>query len=103
MISRSNEAAETAERELRRLIRALADGDHPLREALADEAEGCLGVLLAEWARALRALADPFAHGEPPNWNMPDMEIDCCVKITYEDVLLARALLEGRGWERRDG
>ncbi len=41
----------------------------------------------------LRVLAYPFEYGEP-DWGKPrDIPIDCCVSITYADVLAARALL----------
>lgn len=46
---------------------------------------------------ALRPFANPFAHGEPDEkWfggKFAELEIDCCVTITYADVARARAAL----------
>lgn len=58
---------------------------------LVDEALPALERI--QWAVEL--LANPFAYGEPSDeaWKHPELEIDCCVKITYADVLRARELL----------
>lgn len=51
---------------------------------------------VAELEEALRPLAHPFAFGEPMEWR-GELEIDCCVSITFDDVLRARAALRVEG------
>jgi hypothetical protein len=49
---------------------------------------------VARLREALTPFRDPFAFGEP-RWGevREDIEIDCCVSITYGDVLRLRAAL----------
>lgn len=70
----------------------------PLRkdclEALAvlrDAAQDC-----EKLREALRPLAHPYSYGEPIDVKHTDIEIDCCVSITYDDVARARAALGER-------